>query len=202
MELNPETVRYGYELGCFPMALENGRIEWFRSLRRCLFPIEGIRVSRSLSRKIRKNEFDVTFDVAFESVMRHCLRPDDNWINDEIIRVYTEIHHQGWGHSCEVWRDGVLVGGVYGLALGACFCAESMFHRETDASKIALFNLVEKCRDLGFSVFDAQIMNPHLASLGAYEVSPSAYMRLLQECLRQGSEWDVLASREPGKLVI
>jgi len=183
-------IRYGYELGRFPMTMEDGRVEWIQPYHRCLFPSDGIRVSKSLRRRLARQDYTVTFDTAFESVMRHCLRPQDNWISEDFIRVYTEIHQAGWGHSCEVWRGEALVGGVYGVALGACFCAESMFHRETDGSKIALYHMVQKCRDLHFIVFDAQLMNPHLASLGAYEVAHSTYMYLLKECLQRGNAWD------------
>ena len=190
--LTPWLVRYGYEQGAFPMTVENGEIGWFRPRRRCLFPIEGIHVSRSLARTIGRGIYEVRFDTAFEAVMRGCLRPDGNWISEEFIRVYTQIHREGWGHCAETWRDGHLVGGVYGIALGSCFCAESMFHRETDASKVALAAMVDRCRDLGFSVFDAQIMNPHLASLGAYEVGEREYGRMLRDALAKTTSWSVL----------
>lgn len=189
-ELTPFLIRYGYEQGWFPMTMEDGSVEWFQPRRRCLFPIEGIRVSHSLSKVIRKGRFEITFDRAFPDVMRGCLRPDGNWISEDFIRVYTEIHREGWAHSCEAWMEGRLVGGVYGIALGACFCAESMFFRERDASKVALHAMVERCRTLGFQVFDAQIMNPHLSSLGAYEVSHGTYMDMLRKALKSGSEWD------------
>jgi len=121
--------------------------------------------------------------------MRSCLRPLENWINEDLIRTYTQIHCEGWAHCAEVWHGEELVGGAYGIALGSCFCGESMFHRETNASKVALWALVEKCRELGFTVFDAQIMNPHLKSLGAYEVSHEEYMELLQDALKRKTVW-------------
>ncbi len=190
-ELTPELVRAAYLAGAFPMGdPETGGIAWYAPRLRALFPIEGVRVSRSLARSIRRGKFEVRFDSAFESVMRGCLRPRDNWITDEMICVYTEIHRQGWAHSAESWRDGELVGGVYGLCLGACFCAESMFHRETDASKVALWALVEKCREIGITLVDAQIMNPHLESLGAFEVPHEDYIRLLQLAHSVRTEWD------------
>ncbi len=189
--LTPWLIRYAYEHGAFPMTLEDGEIGWFRPQRRCLFPISGIHVSRSLAKTIRREVYEVRFDTEFEAVMRGCLRPDDNWISEEFIRVYTQIHREGWGHCVEAWRDGELVGGAYGIALGSCFCAESMFHRATDASKVALAALVDRCRELGFTVFDAQIMNPHLASLGAYEVSDRAYTRVLREALERTTAWSV-----------
>jgi len=190
-ELTPWLIRYGYERGAFPMTVEDGSVGWFQPRKRCLFPIEGIHVSRSLAKTIRQGKFQVTFDQAFSDVMRGCLRPTDNWISEEFIRVYSEIHRQGWAHSVECWMDGRLVGGSYGIALGSCFCAESMFHRETDASKVALWALIENCRELGFTIFDAQIMNPHLDSLGAYEVPHLAYEIMLIDALTRTTPWSV-----------
>lgn len=171
------------------MADESGEVGWYSVRRRALFSISGVRVSRSLAKVIRQGRFEIRFDTAFEEVMRACFRPDGNWLTEEFVQAYSECHRQGWGHCCEAWRDGKLVGGVYGLAVGSCFCAESMFHLETDASKVALWALVEKCRELGFTVFDAQIMNPHLASLGAFEVSTKEYIRLLADALGRVTPW-------------
>ncbi len=189
--LTPWTVRHGYAQAAFPMTMEDGEVEWFRPRSRCLFPVEGVHVSRSLARTIRKGVYEVRFDTAFEAVMRGCLRPDENWISEEFIRVYTGIHRQGWAHCAEAWKDGELVGGTYGIALGSCFCAESMFHRATDASKVALAAMVDRCREMGFTLFDAQIMNPHLRSLGAYEVSARTYARLLRDALERTTPWSV-----------
>lgn len=189
LELTPWLIRYAYEEGAFPMTMEDGEVEWFQPRRRALFPIEGIHVSRSLRKTIEKGVFEIKFDTAFEQVMRGCLRPDGNWISEDFIRVYTLIHHEGWGHCAECWLDGELVGGVYGVAIGACFCAESMFHRVTDASKVALWAMVNECREKGFEIFDAQIMNPHLRSLGAYEISHLEYMEKLQGALAKSTSW-------------
>ncbi len=188
-ELTPWLVRYAYERAAFPMANDDGTVDWYQPLRRALFPMAGIRVSRSLAKTIKQGVFEVRFDTSFEGVMRGCLRPGENWINEDLIRTYTLIHREGWGHCSEAWSVDRLVGGVYGIALGSCFCAESMFHRETDASKVALWALVEKCRELGFTVFDAQIMNPHLKSLGAYEVSHKEYLKLLEDALSRSVAW-------------
>jgi leucyl/phenylalanyl-tRNA---protein transferase len=189
-QLTPFLIRYGYRQGAFPMTTDDdGTISWFQPKRRALLPIEGIHVSHSLAKRIRHEDFEITFDTSFEDVMRCCLRPTDNWISEEIIRVYTQIHHEGWAHSCECWIDGELCGGVYGLAIGGCFCAESMFYRRTDASKVALWAMVNKCKDLGFKVFDAQIMNDHLRSLGAYEISHQEYMRRLGDALKIETAW-------------
>lgn len=187
--LTPEMIRYAYERGYFPMTTDGGKIEWFSVRRRCLFPLTGVHVSRSLAKTIRRRVFEVRFDTAFEDVMYGCLRPGDNWISAPFFTAYGQAFREGWAHCAECWSDGELVGGVYGVVVGGCFCAESMFHRRTDASKVALWALVEKCRELGFVLFDAQIMNPHLASLGAYEVSAREYASLLQSALQVSTAW-------------
>lgn len=189
LELTPWLIRYAYEEGAFPMTMDDGSVEWFQPRRRALFPLDGIHVSRSLAKVIRKGEFEIRFDTCFEQVMRGCLRPDGNWISEDFIRVYTLIHYEGWGHCVECWQGEELVGGLYGIALGSCFCAESMFHRRTDASKVALWAIVKRCRDLGFTIFDAQIMNPHLKSLGAFEIPHSDYMVLLRDALGRQTDW-------------
>src|ERR1044072_9067564 len=125
-ELTPWLIRYAYEQGAFPMTMEDDEVEWFQPIDRALIPIEGIHLSRTMRSLIRRLSspeppFHVTFDSAFEQVMRCCLRPDENWISEDFIRVYTQIHLEGWGHSAEVWRGDQLVGGLYGIAIGGCF---------------------------------------------------------------------------------
>jgi leucyl/phenylalanyl-tRNA--protein transferase len=171
------------------MADPSGEVGWYTVRARAVFPVTGIHVSRSLARKLRRGGFETTFDRDFEAVVRGCFRPEGNWLTEEFVRVYTEAHREGWGHSCEVWMDGALAGGIYGLAIGKVFSAESMFHRRTDASKIALWAMVERCRALGFEVFDAQVMNRHLASLGAYLVPEDEYLRLLESLRDQTTPW-------------
>jgi leucyl/phenylalanyl-tRNA--protein transferase len=201
----------GYREGWFPMMVNERTNEtgWFQPKKRCLFPIEGIHVSKSLAKTIRQNtieavglniseetlrrmgkgKLEVRFDTSFQQVIENCRRPEGNWINDDFIRVYTEIHQQGWGHCAECWKNENLVGGVYGIAIAGVFFAESMFHRETDASKVALHALVETCRAKGFVLFDAQIMNPHLRSLGAFEVANKEYQRLISQALQVRTRW-------------
>lgn len=188
-DLTPEMIWLGYSQGFFPMTTYGNEVEWLAPKMRALFPITGMHISHSMKKRLRRGEFIVTFDTQFEQVISRCMRPGDNWISDDFIRVYSEIHRLAWGHSCEVWCDKKLVGGVYGIALGSCFCAESMFHEYRDASKVALYFLIEKCRFLGFTVFDAQIMNPHLASLGAIETPHENYLVLLQRALKMGTDW-------------
>lgn len=189
-ELTTEMLRYAYSRGWVPMTMEKGDVHWFQPYRRALFQMSGIHVSRSLHRVIKSGEFEIRFDTSFREVISACFRPDDNWLSEHFVRVYCDAHEEGWAHSCECWKDGKLVGGTYGLALGCCFTAESMFHRATNASKVALWAMVEKCRDLSFEIFDAQIMNPHLKSLGAYEVPHEDYMLRLDRALRRGNVWD------------
>lgn len=187
--LSPELIRDAYANGWFPMADEGGEMAWYQPQFRALFPIDGIYVSRSLARRLRKRDFEIRFDTSFEQVVRNCRRPDENWINEEIIRAYTEIHFEGWGHCAECWIEDELVGGVYGVALGSCFSAESMFYRRTDASKIALWAMVQRCRELGFEMFDAQVMNPHLESLGAYEIPTADYIDRLAVAMGKPTAW-------------
>ncbi|HRJ26385.1 MAG TPA: leucyl/phenylalanyl-tRNA--protein transferase [Fimbriimonadaceae bacterium] len=180
MPITPWLIDHGYRQGTFPMGEGPRRVEWFAPYERAVFPLDGFLMSRSLRKTLRQRRFEVRFDTSFEAVMRSCRRPEGNWINEPLIQVYTEIHRQGWGHCSECWRENRLVGGVYGIVIGTVFCAESMFHRETDASKVALWAMIEKCREAGFTIFDAQVMSPHLASLGAVSMSQDEYVRRLQ----------------------
>lgn len=189
-DLTPEMIRYAYERGYFPMADGlQGPIHWYYPTMRCLMPMEGIRVSRSLRRTLRMVPFEITFDQKFEEVMRACQRPTDNWISEDLIAAYVRVHEEGWAHSCEVWLDGQLVGGLYGVAIGACFCGESMFSRVTDASKVALVHLIPHLRQLGFELFDAQFINPHTASLGAFEITQLEYLTVLHRLMRKKTPW-------------
>jgi leucyl/phenylalanyl-tRNA--protein transferase len=190
-DLTPELIWAGYTQGYFPMTVHGNDVEWLQPYDRALFPLSGVHVSHSLRKTIRRGTYEVRFDTAFEDVVRSCMRPGENWLSEDFIRVYTEVHRQAWAHSCEAWKGGQLVGGAYGVAIGACFCAESMFHTARDASKVALWAMVEKCRELGFVLFDAQILNPHLTSLGAYEVPHDDYMILLKRALAQTTDWSL-----------
>lgn len=183
-ELTVDMLWNAYRQGWFPMTTEEeeNEVEWFQPRRRCLMPIDGIHVSRSLAKAIRKGGFRISFNHAFIDVMKGCFRErGNNWLSDDFLRVYGEAHRLGWGHSAEIWIENELVGGVYGLQIGDIFCAESMFHRKTDMSKIILKFFVDACRQSGIKVFDAQIMNSHLTSLGGYSISTQAYEKLLTD---------------------
>lgn len=189
--LSTDILWEAYLQGAFPMGSdESDEIDFYTVRERCLFPIEGIRVSRSLRKTLRDPGWSVTFDADFDRCLWSCRRePGNNWITPEIARVYGEAHRTGWAHSCEVWWDGELVGGTYGVAIGTCFSAESMFHRRTDASKVALYSMVEKCREIGFTLFDAEVTNPHLESLGSYTVPLKLFLAELHKGLANPTPW-------------
>ena len=188
-ELEPVTVLHAYALGLFPMHVETDTGEqelgWWSPDPRGVLQLDQIIVSRSLRKSMRK--FTVTFDQAFEPVMRACWRTDGdgNWITDEFVETYTALHESGFAHSVEVWNArGELVGGLYGIELGGLFAGESMFHRERDASKVALVSMVEKLRrSPGPRLFDVQWQTDHLQSLGVTEISRVNYLAELARIL-------------------
>ena len=181
-DLDPASVLAAYRDAAFPMG---GRrmITWHRPPLRAVIPLDAFHVSRSLARRIRAGGFEVTFDRAFRQVMLACARREDTWIDHRIVRVYSELHNLGHAHSVEVWVEGALAGGAYGVHQGGAFFAESMFHAVTDMSKVALWALTRRLRENGFQLFDVQYLTPHLASLGAVEVDASNYLELLQSAL-------------------
>jgi len=185
LTLTPEGIELAYRHGIFPMADErSGEVLWFRPDPRAVIPLDGFHVSRSLARTLRRGRLEVRVDTSFETVMRGCAdRPEGSWISERFVEVYGALHRAGKAHSLEAWRDRRLVGGVYGLALGGAFMAESMFHRETDASKVSLAALVGRLSERGFTVLDVQYMTPHLESLGAVEITRREYERRLERAL-------------------
>ncbi len=187
LSFTADGVELAYRYGIFPMGHEGTReVTWHRPDPRVVIPLQGFHVSRSLAKTIRKGVFEVRVNSDFEGVMRGCAdRAEGTWITEDFVRVYGELHRRGKAHSVEAWRDGRLVGGTYGVALGAAFMAESMFHRETDASKVALASLVQRLLDRGFVLLDVQYMTAHLASLGAAYVPAVVYHVWLQEALAQ-----------------
>jgi leucyl/phenylalanyl-tRNA---protein transferase len=192
LTLTPEGVELAYRHGIFPMADEgSGEVLWFRPDPRAVIPLDGFHVSRSLARTLRRAAFDVRVDTDFEGVMRGCAdRPEGTWISERFVEVYGALHRAGKAHSVEAWRGGRLVGGAYGLALGGAFMAESMFHRETDASKVALAALTSRLRERGFVLLDVQYVTPHLESLGAIEITKREYERRLEAALRLDCRFD------------
>ncbi|MCS7081590.1 MAG: leucyl/phenylalanyl-tRNA--protein transferase [Bacteroidetes bacterium] len=184
--LTPEQVLKGYRMGFFPMApgRNSSEIHWFSPDPRGVLPLDRFRIPRTLARLYRQGRFEVRYNTAFEAVIRACADRAETWISERIIAVYGELHRQGWAHSVESWRQGQLVGGLYGVSIGGAFFGESMFHRERDASKVALVALVERLRARGFALLDVQWVTPHLARFGAVAIPRSAYLGLLQDALR------------------
>jgi leucyl/phenylalanyl-tRNA--protein transferase len=179
-------------MGVFPMAetRDSAEIHWVDPRRRGIFPMEAFHISHSLARAIRRGGFVITTDTDFDGVVRACADRPETWINDEIFQLYRQLHQMGYAHSLEVRAEGRLVGGVYGVTLGAAFFGESMFSRVTNGSKIALAFLCHRLRAGGFQLFDTQFLTPHLASLGAVEVSRGEYHRMLRAALGQIAEFD------------
>jgi leucyl/phenylalanyl-tRNA--protein transferase len=185
-DLEPGTLLAAYRRGLFPMPGERGMpMLWWSPDPRGVLPLDGLRVSRSLRASVRRME--VRVDTAFEEVVAACADPsrDSGWIDDQIVSAYLRLHHLGWAHSVETWIDGRLVGGLYGVATGGLFAGESMFHRVTDASKVALVGLVELLRDehADRRLLDVQWRTPHLATLGVVEVPRPSYLRMLRDAL-------------------
>ncbi|MEZ5317200.1 MAG: leucyl/phenylalanyl-tRNA--protein transferase [Vicinamibacterales bacterium] len=191
--LDPALLVRAYREGLFPMAVEDGEIGWFSPDPRGILPLDAFHVSRRLARVIRQGAFTVTTDRDFVGVMRACAdRPDEEgtWINHEIVESYAALHRLGLAHSVEVWREGALAGGLYGVHLGGAFFGESMFHTVTDASKVALAALVDRLRRRGFRLLDIQWVTPHLATFGAIEIPRRDYLQQLEAALARDCRWD------------
>ena len=189
-DLEPGTLLAAYRTGLFPMRVGRRRtLGWWAPDPRGVIPLDGLRVTRSLRRSVGR--FEVRVDTAFERVMRECADPHrpHGWIDDEFVTAYVRLHELGWTHSVETWRDGRLVGGLYGVAIGGLFAGESMFHRESDASKVALVALVERLRARGARLLDVQWATPHLASLGAVPISREEYGERLRAALAVDAPW-------------
>lgn len=177
---------YGYEIGVFPMAESagGGVIHWYAPDPRAIIPLDGFHVPKTLRKLVRRTRFDIHTDRDFAGVMRACADRVETWISDEIVQAYTALHRMGYAHSIECWLDGRLAGGLYGVAMGGAFFGESMFHRERDASKVALVHLVARLRAKGFRLLDTQFITPHLARFGAIEIPKAAYEEELSRALR------------------
>lgn len=187
-DLEPETLLDAYAQGIFPWPAADGTLFWWSPDPRAVIPLDGLHVSRSLRRTLRQGRFHTSLDEAFGEVVAACAdRPGEGtWITPGMAAAYNRLHARGSAHSIEVWdHDGQLVGGVYGVVIGAAFMGESMFHRTTDASKVGLVHLVEHLHERGFALFDAQLPTPHLARMGAVEVRRAAFLDLLAEAIRR-----------------
>ncbi len=183
MDLTPDLLLIGYARGIFPMANERGRISWYDPNPRTILPLDGFHVSRRLARTVRQGVFEIRYDYDFRATMLACADRETTWINNEIVNVFTDLHHKGFAHSVECWQVGQLVGGLYGVAIRGLFAGESMFSYERDASKVALVHLVNRLNVGGFTLLDVQFTTEHLLSLGAVEISRTAYRRRLAKAL-------------------
>ena len=183
-DLAPGTVLAAYRAGLFPMPFRRRSVGWWSPDPRGVIPLDGLRVSRSLRRSCAR--YEVRVDTAFDRVIRACGDPrrEHGWIDDEVVQAYTRLHELGWVHSVEAWTpEGDLVGGLYGVAVGGLFAGESMFHRATDASKVALVGLVDLLVAGGAVLLDVQWKTDHLASLGAVEIPRTEYRQRLAAAL-------------------
>jgi leucyl/phenylalanyl-tRNA--protein transferase len=188
MKLTPDLLVAGYSQGLFPMADEDGSIGWYEPQVRAVIPLDGFLVPRRLARTVRSGRFELRVNSAFEAVMRACAAPapgrESTWIAEEMVGAYTALHRLGLAHSVECWRDGQLVGGLYGVAIRGLFAGESMFYRERDASKVALVELVERLRRGGFTLLDSQyIVGEHMLQFGTIEIPRADYQRRLRHAL-------------------
>ncbi|CAN5850167.1 leucyl/phenylalanyl-tRNA--protein transferase [soil metagenome] len=193
--LSPHYLLRVYAAGYFPMAHpeEGNEIGWYAPDPRAILPLESFHIPKSLARVVRSERFEIRFDTAFADVISACAEwsaeRDSTWISPEIMQAYCGLHQAGFAHSVESWRENRLVGGLYGVALGGAFFGESMFHRERDASKVALVTLVERLRKGKFSLLDTQFMTSHLRQFGAFEIPRSEYEMRLTEALQRATTW-------------
>lgn len=190
--LTADLLLQAYQVGVFPMSegRDDPEVFWVDPRMRGVFPLDSFRISRSLARRMRQGRFTITFDTAFADVVRGCAERDETWINATIFDLYCSLHDSGFAHAIEVWDGPRLVGGVYGVTIGAAFFGESMFSRATDASKIALAYLIDRLRLSGFQLFDTQFITPHLASLGAVEITRDQYHADLSKALAHNASFD------------
>jgi leucyl/phenylalanyl-tRNA--protein transferase len=195
IEITPDILLKAYAAGIFPMAedADDPSLFWVEPQERGVIPLDGFHLSKRLAKTLRAEAFEVRTDRDFDAVIDGCAEPapdrEKTWINARIRRLYGELFDLGHCHTVEVYRDGRLVGGLYGVSLGAAFFGESMFHRERDASKVALGHLVARLRQGGFRLLDTQFVTEHLAQFGAVEVPRRIYKRLLREAIEAPADW-------------
>jgi leucyl/phenylalanyl-tRNA---protein transferase len=189
--ITPALLLRAYAAGVFPMAesRDDPKLHWMEPQRRGIFPINGFHISRSLRAQILRANYQITVNRNFAAVLAGCADRPSSWINGQISALYLDLHEMGYAHSLEVWHDEALIGGVYGVHLGAAFFGESMFSRATGGSKLALAYLMHRLHAGGFQLFDTQYLTPHLASLGAIEISKSEYQARLATAIHQRGDF-------------
>ncbi len=186
--LTAETLVYAYASGVFPMAEETGEIFWYSPDPRAIIPIQSYKPAKSLKPIINQKRFEIRVDTAFEQVMRNCALPrptePETWISEEIVQAYTELHKMGLAHSVEAWQDDMLVGGLYGVSLGAAFFGESMFSFVSNSSKVAFHYLIQILREQKYELLDSQFMNDNVLRYGAINIPRTAYIKRLAKALK------------------
>ena len=199
-DMSAPRLRLAYSLGLFPWTADP--ITWWSPDPRAIVELDRLHVPRSLAKVIQRGEFEVTLDRAFGQVMAGCAAPgpgrQSTWITAKFIEAYTELHRQGWAHSLECWQGTLLAGGIYGVSLGGFFAGESMFHRVDNASKAALFYLVEHLRRRGFALFDVQVLTPITRQLGGAEIPRGEYLRRLRQAVALERTFGAPAGERPG----
>lgn len=180
----PEILMNAYRQGAFPMAVAPGDIQWFSPKCRGILPLDGFRVPHGARRTLKDPAWEIRVNTAFDAVIEGCSERSETWIDDVIARSYGALHRQGMAHSVEVWREGSLAGGLYGVSVGGAFCGESMFSREPGASKVALTTLVRILRAGGYTLLDTQWLTPHLAQFGGIEIPRRDYLARLAAALQ------------------
>ena len=198
--LDPAQLLSAYCEGAFPMGEDDGTVSWYRPPMRGILPVTDFHVPRRFLQFLRHSPFEVRWNTAFADVMRGCASREETWITDAILDSYQELHRLGFAHSAEVWREGRLMGGVYGVAIGGSFFGESMFSREPQASKTALVHLQWRLRERGFVLHDTQWTTPHLAQFGGHEIPCAQYLDLLARAIRLPARFDDRPS--PFRLVL
>jgi leucyl/phenylalanyl-tRNA---protein transferase len=207
-EITPELLLQAYRCGIFPMAetAEDPALHWYEPKRRGILPLDGFHISRSLSKVVRSDRFDVVADRDFDAVIAACAQSapgrDSTWINGTIRTLYRALFDRKHCHTVEAYRDGILVGGLYGVAIGGVFFGESMFHRETDASKVALVHLVARLKRGGYRLLDAQFVTDHLSTFGAIEIDKSLYHVLLAQALPSGPDQATWSQPLEGEMAV
>lgn len=196
ISLDPQTLLSAYAQGMFPMANRQGRIQWYTAEPRGVIPLDKFHIPSTLRSLVRKSPshggFEIRINSAFESTMRACaeLRTGETWINEELIQAYVRLHQLHCAHSVEAWKEGELAGGLYGVSLGGAFFGESMFHRQRDASKVALVHLVERLRQRGFTLLDTQASTDHLRRFGCVDIPAREYLALLKNAICKECTFD------------
>lgn len=191
--LDPETLLSAYAQGVFPMADRDGLVRWYTADPRGVIPLDAFHIPHTLAQLVRNpRKFEIRFNYDFRATMKACrnARTDGTWINEKLIAAYLRLHEIGFAHSVETWWENKLVGGLYGVSLGGAFFGESMFHTRRDASKLALVHLVDRLRQRGYELLDAQASTPHLRRFGCIEISSADYLQRLDKALQKDCVFD------------